>query len=110
MCRAGSNDRLRLTLPAWTSAGETSTVAGGSAGVPAAPGPEPNVDEATIDDGLATGLAETPGAEAGAAALVDAHAVAASKTVEKIDKRSSCIWEYLRVARMNARFMAAVQA
>jgi hypothetical protein len=94
MCRARSIERLKLRLPAWTWAGEISTVAGASDGVAAAPGAVPDDDAATAGDGLAAGTTVTPGADAGAAELGFAtHAVAANNTVETIDRWRTRICE-----------------
>jgi len=68
MCLAGSSDIVSVTAPTCTCAGETSTVAGGRAGVATAPlgFTLAGVGNAnTTGDGLATGLASTLGDDDG---------------------------------------------
>ncbi len=69
MCLAGSNATLRVTPPTCTCAGETSIVAGGSDATALEPAAIGVPDAEMAGDGLAIGLALTPGAVDGAAAL-----------------------------------------
>src|SRR5216684_4597562 len=80
MCLAGSSDILSITAPTCTCAGETSTVAGGRAGVAATPLGLTAAAVAAVasseitGDGLAAGLASTAGDGDGApAAEAETH-------------------------------------
>src|SRR5919197_6499631 len=109
MWRARSPDRLKLSVPARTSAGETSTLAGGRAGVATPFGPVPT--DAATGDGLATGLTVTAGADEGAVAPGAAtHALAASNTLEKSDKRRTFICEKPRARKLDPASTAHTHA
>src|SRR5438874_13576816 len=104
MCLAGSRPILTVTLPTCSCDGETSVIAGGIAGVAAALAPVrlDAVSAEVAGEGLAMGLALTPGALDGAGKDGFAtHAVASRSAPARLPNRTSACFRGAALRRGN---------